>query len=207
MFEDKKFSHRTLAALVASKVYYHLGEYEESLNFALGAGSLFNLTEKTEYVETIIAKAIDKYIELQNQKYSDSSVKIDSTLEDVLQRMFQRCFETKNYKQAAGISLEALRLDMLETSITKGEDPASLLQYVLDATMKFSEHLTFRNKVVEFNKVLKLLVELYRKLAVPDYISISQCLVHLNEPSSTADMLNTLSKGTEVYRFNFRLNN
>ncbi|KAJ3331616.1 26S proteasome non-ATPase regulatory subunit 1, partial [Blyttiomyces sp. JEL0837] len=36
LYEDEGFKHRELAALVASKVYYHLGEYDESLNFALG---------------------------------------------------------------------------------------------------------------------------------------------------------------------------
>ena len=32
---------RDSAALLASKVYYYLGEYEEALSFALGAGSAF----------------------------------------------------------------------------------------------------------------------------------------------------------------------
>lgn len=36
------------------QVYYHLGEFEESLTFALGAGKLFDTTAKNEYVETII---------------------------------------------------------------------------------------------------------------------------------------------------------
>ena len=35
---------RELAALVASKVYYHLGSYEDSLNYALGAGHLFDVS-------------------------------------------------------------------------------------------------------------------------------------------------------------------
>ena len=35
-------------------MYYHLGEYDESMMFALGAGELFNITAKEEYVETII---------------------------------------------------------------------------------------------------------------------------------------------------------
>jgi len=43
-----------LAALVASKVYYHLGEYDDSLNFALGAGNRFDVSSRTEYVETIL---------------------------------------------------------------------------------------------------------------------------------------------------------
>ena len=36
------------------QVYFHLGEYNEAMQFALGAGELFDLTAKTEFVETII---------------------------------------------------------------------------------------------------------------------------------------------------------
>ena len=56
LYEDDQFSERNLAALVASKVYYHLGEYDESMMFALGAGDLFDITAKSEYVETIICE-------------------------------------------------------------------------------------------------------------------------------------------------------
>lgn len=49
---------RDHAALVASKVYYFLGEYDEALSFALGAGSAFQAETHTygseEYVETIV---------------------------------------------------------------------------------------------------------------------------------------------------------
>lgn len=58
LYEDEQFSERQLAALVASKVYYHLGEYDESMIFALGAGELFDITAKSEYVETIICSYI-----------------------------------------------------------------------------------------------------------------------------------------------------
>ncbi len=66
LYEDDKFPERQLAALVLSKVergrfegadcevYFHLGEYNEALSFALGAGKLFDLSSKTEFVETII---------------------------------------------------------------------------------------------------------------------------------------------------------
>ena len=50
-----------MAALVASKVYYHLGSYEDSLNYALGAGKFFDVSSSSQYVETIIAKCIDSY--------------------------------------------------------------------------------------------------------------------------------------------------
>ena len=49
---------RDAAALVASKVYYFLGEYDEALSFALGAGNAFQAETRAygseEYVETIV---------------------------------------------------------------------------------------------------------------------------------------------------------
>jgi len=49
---------RDAAALVASKVYYFLGEYDEALSFALGSGNAFQAEARVqgseEYVETIV---------------------------------------------------------------------------------------------------------------------------------------------------------
>jgi hypothetical protein len=56
LYEDESFPERGLAALVASKVYYHLQEYNESMVLALGAGKLFKLENGGEYEETIIGK-------------------------------------------------------------------------------------------------------------------------------------------------------
>ena len=55
LYEDENFKHRELAALVSSKVYYHLGSLDNALTYALGAVRLFDVNDKTEYVETIIA--------------------------------------------------------------------------------------------------------------------------------------------------------
>ena len=38
--EDSEFVNRKLAAIVASKVYYHLEEYNDALKFALDAGEM-----------------------------------------------------------------------------------------------------------------------------------------------------------------------
>lgn len=52
---------RNLAALVASKVYYYLAEYDEALSFALVAGPAFEAERSVaggeEYIETIICKS------------------------------------------------------------------------------------------------------------------------------------------------------
>lgn len=54
LHEDRNFNHHELAALVASKVYYHLGSFEDSLTYALGAGELFDVNARNEYVDTTI---------------------------------------------------------------------------------------------------------------------------------------------------------
>ncbi|OKL56448.1 hypothetical protein UA08_08226 [Talaromyces atroroseus] len=64
LYEDETFPERELAALVASKVYYHLQEYNESMVFALGAGKLLNLDKGGEFEQTIISKCIDTFISL-----------------------------------------------------------------------------------------------------------------------------------------------
>lgn len=64
LYEDEFFPERELAALVAAKVYYHLGEYNESMAFALGAGKLFSLDRTGEFEDTIISKCVDTYIAL-----------------------------------------------------------------------------------------------------------------------------------------------
>ena len=38
------------------QVYYHLGAFEDSLTYALGADDLFDVNHSSEYVETIICK-------------------------------------------------------------------------------------------------------------------------------------------------------
>ena len=88
MYEDKMYPSevRQLAALVASKVYYHLGSYEDSLSYALGAGPLFDVTHGSQYVETIIAKCIDSYTSRRNEEWAT----IDNRLEDIVNRMFDR---------------------------------------------------------------------------------------------------------------------
>lgn len=66
LYEDESFTHRNLAALLLSKVYYQLQAYNESMEFALGAGKLFDpqSPDAGEYEETIMAKCIDTYISL-----------------------------------------------------------------------------------------------------------------------------------------------
>lgn len=38
------------------QVFYHLGELDSALTYALGAGAHFNVDEQSEYVQTLIGE-------------------------------------------------------------------------------------------------------------------------------------------------------
>jgi hypothetical protein len=41
---------------VSAQVFYHLGELDSALTYALGAGAHFNVDEQSEYVQTLIGE-------------------------------------------------------------------------------------------------------------------------------------------------------
>lgn len=88
--------------------------------------------------------------------------------------------------------MEARRLDVVEYSIKTG-GPSNILPYVYELTMTVVLDQTYRNTL------LKLLVDQFRKLEEPDYVSINQCLVHLGDHQASADLLQTLvNSGAQV---------
>jgi hypothetical protein len=45
-----------LTALRLTQVFYHLGELDSALTYALGAGSYFDVNENSEYVRTLVGE-------------------------------------------------------------------------------------------------------------------------------------------------------
>lgn len=80
LYEDESFPERQLAALVLSKVYYHLQAYNDSMIFALAAGDRFKLDAATEFEETIISKCVDQYISIESAK---NAIPVESKAADV----------------------------------------------------------------------------------------------------------------------------
>ena len=68
------------------------------------AGKLFDVTERSDYVQTIVGKCIDEYVKRREKaEVSGEEVQIDSRLEAIVQRMFSRCLEDGQLEQAIGI--------------------------------------------------------------------------------------------------------
>uniref|UniRef100_A0A0D6QRD2 26S proteasome non-ATPase regulatory subunit 1 homolog n=1 Tax=Araucaria cunninghamii TaxID=56994 RepID=A0A0D6QRD2_ARACU len=188
LYEDEGFDQRQLAALVVSKVFYYLGELNDSLSYALGAGGLFNVAEDSDYVHTLLAKAIDEYAALRAKaaESSEEAIQMDPRLELTVERMLDKCILDGKFQQALGIALECRRLDKLEEATMKSDNVSGMLSYCINVSQGFVSRREYRCEV------LRLLVKIYEKLPLPDYLSICQCLMFLDEPGSVASILEKL---------------
>ncbi|EIW86814.1 26S proteasome regulatory complex non-ATPase subcomplex Rpn2 Psmd1 subunit [Coniophora puteana RWD-64-598 SS2] len=195
---------RDSAALLASKVYYYLGEYDEALSFALGAGNAFQSEIRTvasaEYAETVISKAIDRYIQLRMEDPSEKQSNVDPRLKSIIEGIFQRCIEDNDHKQAIGIALEARRLDMISKVYELTED-ISLLSYTMDAVLDTGFSLSYRDQVLNF------LLPLFPPPASSGQSShlhtLARLLVVLNNPSLTIPYLNSLVSQEKLLAYQF----
>eukprot|EP00439_Symbiodinium_sp_Y106_P024473 s5107_g2.t9 len=191
LYEDPAFPGREMAALVASKVFYHLEEYDDALRLALGAGQLFDLNQRSEYVEKIVAVAIDEYVKLTGDNFElemkkKDPVPIDTRLEDVVNRMFARCMEDRAYKHGLGMALETRRLDKVTEFIKQSDAMAEMLEYAQLSAMTLLTSKAFRERV------LKALVEIHTSVQEVNLAALAQCYFILGEPGEVAKILKDL---------------
>jgi len=212
LYEDADFPQRSLAALVASKVYYYLGELGDALTYALGAGALFNVDERSEFTETLLAKAIDEYCTLfvakseqqikaeAGEPSSEPEVVVDKRLTELVERMVESSIGRCNYQAVMGIALESRRLDIMERVMRlcdaapgpaeHEESTSAMLAYTFALVTTAVASRPFRRKV------LAVLVAVYSSLATPDYIGLTRCLAHLNDGAAVVAIFEKLLGGT-----------
>jgi 26S proteasome regulatory subunit N2 len=125
---------------------------------------------------------------VENFQAKDASEKkqVDPRLEDIVNRMFQRCFDDKKFKQAIGIAIETRRLDMFEKSIVQSNNVQETISYAYRVTLSLIQNRKFRNAI------LRLLVKIYSSFPNPDYVNLVQCLIYLDEPEQVANVLESL---------------
>ncbi|KZS93102.1 26S proteasome regulatory complex non-ATPase subcomplex Rpn2/Psmd1 subunit [Sistotremastrum niveocremeum HHB9708] len=154
LYEGDELSQdgRNSAALLASKVYYYLGDYDEALSFALGAGPAFqaerNVLGSEEYIDTVISKAIDQYVGARADD-EEGRIQVDPRLQAIIENVFKRCIEFGEYKQAAGIALESHRLDIVARIYSHTKD-TEILAYVMEAVLDTGFKLSYRTEVLHF---------------------------------------------------------
>ncbi|KAK6459498.1 armadillo-type protein [Scheffersomyces xylosifermentans] len=209
LFEDSSFEKRSLAALVISKVYYNLGDFEASVRYSLYAGDEFNIEEQSQYIETIVSQCINLYNSSSQKKFLDSSVSIDPRLTAIFEKMLEKCIKANELRLALGISLESYRLDIVEAilgqQIKENEENAlALINYVLICSNTVISNTQFRTKVL--NTLIKLLLSLKSQ----DFFTIVKIIVQLNDASLATELFKELVTKKEAliaYQASFDLVN
>ncbi|AQK46011.1 26S proteasome non-ATPase regulatory subunit 1 homolog B [Zea mays] len=193
LYEDEEFEQRQLAALVVSKVFYYLGELNDSLSYALGAGPLFDVSDDSDYAHALLAKALDEYASIKTRalKATEEEENIDPRLEAIVERMLEKCIFDGKYQQAMGMAVECRRLDKLEEAIVGCDNIQGALSYCINLSHQYVNHREYRFEV------LRCLVKIYQTLPNPDYLSICQCLMFLGEPETVACILDKLLSGNK----------
>ncbi|CAA7258713.1 unnamed protein product [Cyclocybe aegerita] len=193
---------RAAAALVASKVYYFLGEYDEALSFALGAGDAFFAETRTygseEYVETIVSKAIDRYIAVRSVEHAGSKDKIDPRLQFTIEGIFGRCISEGEFKQAIGIALESHRLDVISSIYSQTKD-VSILTYAMEGVLNTGFSLSYRDEVLRF--LFPLFPRPTTGDGSPHVHALTRLLVTLSDISLTIPLLTTLVVSEELLAY------
>ena len=54
LYEDEEFVQRQLLALVAPMVFFYLAELNGALSYALGGGPLFDVSDDSNYAQTLL---------------------------------------------------------------------------------------------------------------------------------------------------------
>jgi len=187
--ESEEFEARELAALVASKVYYHIGSFKSAMIYALAAGRLFNIEEDSEFVRTLTSKCIDEYIRQRVEHEPKEQEVPIKALEKLVDSVFDRSYQMGEYAYALGIALESRRVDRIEEAITKSGQVVEMLNYCFKICMDVITR-DFRQVV------LRILVKLYRELAIPDWIRICEILTFLDDHKAVSEILARLMSGS-----------
>lgn len=177
---------RQQAALLCSRLCFHLGQMERSVEFALKAGDLFeaavNDKNNNDYVNVILAKAVDKYIEGKREQ-----AEAEPLLQALVERMVTRCLENGEYIQVIGIGMECRRLDILEAAIKApklDDERLSLVYYIMELSVKLP--FTFQQELLSF------CVSILKQCPTPDHVTIADCLVMLRDQNSLIKLIEQL---------------
>ncbi|OII73307.1 proteasome cyclosome repeat family protein [Cryptosporidium andersoni] len=189
-YEDESFSNRELAALLASKVYFHLEDYNEALKYLLSCTKLFDPSENNPYTQCMVVKCVDEFIRVCNDSYKktesvdksdkdksnsnsnnlyyyNESDKVDLRLEEILSDLIKRCTANGNYIDAIGIAIEARRCDIMRSIL---DDVGNICDSLVSIVEYFVESA---HMIVSSNRFR---LECYNILieAIENYIGINK---------------------------------
>ena len=117
---------------------------------------------------------------------------VDPAMLAIVERMFEKCYAARHFRQAMGVAFEAQDLPRIEATLSASEDSEDLLGFCFRLCQTADITRGFRTAV------LRILARKYRALAEPDYINVCQCLQYLNDASGVAAILCDMARGDDL---------
>lgn len=112
LFTSNITNQKDQIAIILSKLYFHLEDYENSIDWALESKSRFEYQSKSAFASTILRKILEKYIAVKKHNFFnvDNIIEIDERIQNLVLQIFHNCLDSKEFKQAIGFSLESYDL-------------------------------------------------------------------------------------------------
>ena len=112
LFASDETNQKEQIALILSKLYFHLEDYENSIDWALESKSKFNYQDKSAYTSTLLKKILEKYISIRKHNFfnEDNLLQIDDKIQNLVIQLFQNCLDSQEYKQAIGFCIDSYDL-------------------------------------------------------------------------------------------------
>lgn len=207
---DLPLDMRQTAAAVASRVFFHLEEPSQALRLALEAGEAhFDLTQKTPYVERLVAAALDAYIQERRKLVADdedaapadkkqsaeeAGLPMDQ-LQAMVHRLLESCCTDGKYDHALGIALEARETNKVHDILVASGSDAALLKYALNSSVNVVTSKSFRQEALAvIAECLQKQFENKHQSSAYDLIVVYQLL---GNAEAVSKVLSTLVQGTE----------
>ena len=183
-----------LLALILSKLYYNLEDYTEAVEWALKSEDSFDIKEKSLYVNTILKKMLDKYIEIRKHNFfnRDNLKPLDKRINAIVENVFNNCLNNNRLYQALGFCVESYDLDRLTKAIESSKDILKNLNFVYEIAQNYVVNKEYNSVLIDH--ILKLLI----KHAKKEYMEITSCQFFLNNSDALAStLLNILNEESD----------
>lgn len=224
LYEDEDFTHRELAALVASKVcelfwnnrgelncrprctgsetrlllvqvFYHLDDLDEALAYALGASTLFDVSSSSDYVRTILSTCLDTYISARAHVVDFKS---DAAADDIDARLVAIVERLFDRCMADGQAEQAVGI-AIECRRLDRLESAIMGGRQPEQTLAYA--LAVAQQTVESRSfrddILRLIVDLYERMPSPDHGAVCKCLTTLGDAEQVAAIFVRLLQGND----------
>ena len=184
---------KKLLALILSKLYYNLEDYQSAVEWALKSEDSFKIDEKSLYVNTILKKMLDQYIQIRKYNFfnRENQKPIDKRINTIIETVFNNCLKDNRLYQAFGFCIESYDLDRLTKAIESSNQILNNLNFVYDIAQNYVTNKEYSAALIEH--ILKLLL----KYAKQEYMHITSCQFFLSNSEALAMTLLNILKEEE----------